>query len=94
MRALLFSKYCSEKWTMCVTRSRQNSVTYNKLMPEVHILQNMIAHVEIKSVIYTVQFAISNFSYSGKLKILTAMSKPIEFSVKFVLHALVFSFKI
>ena len=32
MRALLFSKYCSEKRTMYVTHSRQNNVTYNKRM--------------------------------------------------------------
>jgi hypothetical protein len=31
--ALLFSKYCSEKRTMYVTHSRQNSVTYNKRIP-------------------------------------------------------------
>jgi hypothetical protein len=58
VRALLFSKYCSEKRTMYVTHSRQNSVTYNKRMPGVHILQNMIGHVVIKLVIYTVQFAV------------------------------------
>ena len=58
VRALLFSKYCSEKRTMYVTHSRQNSVTYNKRMPGVHILQNMIGHVVIKSLIYAVQFAI------------------------------------
>jgi hypothetical protein len=58
VRALLFSKYCSEKRTMYVTHSRQNSVAYNKRMPGVHILQNMIGHVVIKSVIYTAQFAI------------------------------------
>ena len=33
MRALLFSKYYSEKRTMYVTHSRQNSVTCNKRMP-------------------------------------------------------------
>jgi hypothetical protein len=43
---------------MYVTHFRQNSVTYNKRMPGVHILQNMIGHVVIKSVIYTVQFTI------------------------------------
>jgi hypothetical protein len=44
---------------MYVTHSRQNSVTYNKRMQGgVHILQNMIGHVVIKSVIYTVQFVI------------------------------------
>jgi hypothetical protein len=43
---------------MYVTHSRQNSVTYNKWMRGVHILQNMIGHVVIKSVIYTGQFAI------------------------------------
>jgi hypothetical protein len=58
VRALLFSKYCSEKRTMYVTHSRPNSVTYNKRMPGVHILQNMIGHVVIKLVIYTVQFAV------------------------------------
>ena len=59
VRALLFTKYCTEKRTMYVTHSLQNSATYNKRMPGgLHILQNMIGHVIIKLVIYTVQFAI------------------------------------
>jgi hypothetical protein len=58
VQALLFSRYCSEKRTMYVAHSRQNSVTYNKRIPGVNIMQNMIGNVVIKSVMYTVQFAI------------------------------------
>jgi hypothetical protein len=53
---------------MHVTHSLQNSATYNKRMPGgLQILQNMIGHVIIKSVIYTVQFGqFSNLNLQSK----------------------------
>jgi hypothetical protein len=75
---------------MYVAHSRQNSVAYNKRMPRgTYFAEYDWTCRNQVSYLYGSACDLKFFRIAASKKILTAMSKPIEFSVKFVLHTLV-----